>query len=65
MLVTLLAVFPVERIVEAGLQDHFLGLILFHFIKKAAEHFTAVDEAWDGQMVRNITDVLTIFVQMI
>ncbi|KAJ4286677.1 hypothetical protein N0V90_012929 [Kalmusia sp. IMI 367209] len=53
MLVTLLAVFLVERIedvVEAGVPDQFLGLILLPLVEKAAEHLTAIDEAWDGQM---------------
>ncbi|ORY09201.1 Sodium/calcium exchanger protein-domain-containing protein [Clohesyomyces aquaticus] len=52
-LVTLLAVFLVERIedvVEAGVPDQFLGLILLPLVEKAAEHLTAVDEAWDGQI---------------
>lgn len=54
VLVTLLAVFLVERIedvVEAGVPDQFLGLIMLPFVEKAAEHLTAIDEAWDGQMV--------------
>jgi Ca2+:H+ antiporter len=54
-IVTLLAVFLVERIedvVESGVPDQFLGLILLPLVEKAAEHLTAVDEAWDGQMVR-------------
>jgi Ca2+:H+ antiporter len=53
-LVTLLAVFLVERIedvVEAGIPDQFLGLILLPLVEKAAEHLTAIDEAWDGQIV--------------
>lgn len=53
-LVTLLAVFLVERIedvVEAGVPDQFLGLILLPLVEKAAEHLTAIDEAWDGQIV--------------
>lgn len=53
-LVTLLAVFLVERIedvVESGIPDQFLGLILLPLVEKAAEHLTAVDEAWDGQIV--------------
>lgn len=51
----LLAAFLVERIedvVESGLPDQFLGLILLPLVEKAAEHLTAIDEAWDGQMVR-------------
>ncbi len=54
VLVTLLAVFLVERIddvVEAGVPDQFLGLIMLPLVEKAAEHLTAIDEAWDGQMV--------------
>jgi hypothetical protein len=37
--------------VEAGLPDQFLGLIMLPLAEKAAEHLTAIDEAWDGQMV--------------
>jgi len=53
VMVTVLAVFLVNRIediVEAGIPDQFLGLILLPFVEKAAEHLTAIDEAWDGQM---------------
>ncbi|KAF2220037.1 vacuolar H+/Ca2+ exchanger [Elsinoe ampelina] len=52
-LVTLMAIFLVEQIeeiVEAGVPDQFLGLILIPLVEKAAEHLTAIDEAWDGQM---------------
>lgn len=51
--VTLLAFFLVEQIelvVHAGIPDQFLGLILLPLVEKAAEHLTAIDEAWDGQM---------------
>ncbi|KAJ5122879.1 vacuolar H+/Ca2+ exchanger [Penicillium atrosanguineum] len=34
----------IEYIVALGVSDNFMGLIL------AAEHLTAVDEAWDNQM---------------
>lgn len=54
-IVTMLAVFLVVRIedvVEAGIPDQFLGLIMLPLVEKAAEHLTAVDEAWDGQIVR-------------
>jgi Ca2+:H+ antiporter len=53
-LVTLLAVFLVEQIehvVKSGVPDQFLGLILLPLVEKAAEHLTAIDEAWDGSMV--------------
>ncbi|KAF3045590.1 hypothetical protein E8E12_010318 [Didymella heteroderae] len=52
-IVTMLAVFLVVRIedvVEAGIPDQFLGLIMLPLVEKAAEHLTAVDEAWDGQI---------------
>lgn len=53
-IVTMLAVFLIVRIedvVEAGIPDQFLGLIMLPLVEKAAEHLTAVDEAWDGQIV--------------
>ncbi|KAF2681251.1 hypothetical protein K458DRAFT_310007 [Lentithecium fluviatile CBS 122367] len=53
VLVTLLAFFLVEHIedvVESGVPDQFLGLILLPLVEKAAEHLTAIDEAWDGQI---------------
>ncbi|KAK5660606.1 hypothetical protein OQA88_13170 [Cercophora sp. LCS_1] len=49
--VTLLLIFLVngiEDVVESGVPDQFLGLILLPFVEKAAEHLTAIDEAWDG-----------------
>lgn len=52
-LVIVLANFLVDRIedvVEAGVPDQFLGLILLPLVEKAAEHLTSIDEAWDGQM---------------
>jgi Ca2+:H+ antiporter len=54
-LVSLIAVFLVEEIepmVEKyGIPDNFMGLILVPLVEKAAEHLTAIDEAWDNQMV--------------
>lgn len=47
--VTVLLVFLVEKIehvVEIGVPDQFLGLILLPLVEKAAEHLTAIDEAW-------------------
>ncbi|CAD6565767.1 MAG: hypothetical protein ASARMPRED_007977 [Alectoria sarmentosa] len=52
--VSLHAVFLVEEIEfivnEHGVSDAFMGLILVPLVEKAAEHLTAVDEAWDNQM---------------
>ncbi|KAI1339494.1 hypothetical protein F5Y15DRAFT_74560 [Xylariaceae sp. FL0016] len=53
-LVALLAialVTQIEPIVQNhGISDPFMGLILVPLVEKAAEHLTAVDEAWDNQM---------------
>lgn len=48
---TLLLIYLVEQIepvVHSGVPDQFLGLILLPLVEKAAEHLTAIDEAWDG-----------------
>ncbi|KAI4273302.1 MAG: hypothetical protein LQ337_004731 [Flavoplaca oasis] len=48
---TLLLIFLVEQIeavVHSGVPDQFLGLILLPLVEKAAEHLTAIDEAYDG-----------------
>jgi len=52
-LVTLIAIFlvqEIEHIVARGVPDNFMGLILVPLVEKAAEHLTAVDEAWDNQI---------------
>ncbi|BDD60551.1 hypothetical protein MAP00_005674 [Monascus purpureus] len=40
----------IPHIVERGVSDNFMGLILVPLVEKAAEHLTAVDEAWDNQI---------------
>jgi Ca2+:H+ antiporter len=55
--VTGIAIFLVEEIefiVKMGVPDNFMGLILVPLVEKAAEHLTAVDEAWDNQIVRTL-----------
>lgn len=51
-LVTLHAFFMVQEISwvveERGISDAFIGLILVPVVEKAAEHLSAIDEAWDG-----------------
>ncbi|KAL8857894.1 MAG: hypothetical protein Q9178_005513 [Gyalolechia marmorata] len=50
-LATLLLIYLVEQIeavVHSGVPDQFLGLILLPLVEKAAEHLTAIDEAYDG-----------------
>jgi Ca2+:H+ antiporter len=58
-LVSLIAVFLVEMIEpmveEYHIPDNFMGLILVPLVEKAAEHLTAIDEAWDDQMVSQDT----------
>ncbi|PKS08731.1 hypothetical protein jhhlp_004784 [Lomentospora prolificans] len=51
LLVLVLLIFlvdKIEHVVERGVPDQFLGLILLPLVEKAAEHLTAIDEAWDG-----------------
>lgn len=51
--ISLIAVFLVEEIpfiVKHGVPDMFLGLILVPLVEKAAEHLTAIDEAYDNQI---------------
>ncbi|KAK8051034.1 Ca2+/H+ antiporter [Apiospora rasikravindrae] len=41
----------IEPLIEKhGVTDPFMGLILVPLVEKAAEHLTAIDEAWDNQM---------------
>lgn len=53
-LVTIIALALVSEIPflieEHGVTDPFMGLILVPLVEKAAEHLTAIDEAWDNQM---------------
>lgn len=44
----LILVGEIEEVVGSGVPDQFLGLILLPLVEKAAEHLTAIDEAWDG-----------------
>lgn len=61
-LVTIIAIALVEQIpyiVENyNVSDSFMGLILVPLVEKAAEHLTAVDEAWDNQMNLALSHVL-------
>ncbi|KUJ07066.1 uncharacterized protein LY89DRAFT_602346, partial [Mollisia scopiformis] len=66
-LVTIIAIGLVEQIsfiVESrGISDAFVGLILVPVVEKAAEHLTAVDEAWDNQMNFALSHVLGATIQ--
>lgn len=48
VLLLIILVGQIEPVVEAGVPDQFLGLILLPLVEKAAEHLTSIDEAWDG-----------------
>lgn len=65
--VSMMAVFLVENIepmVEHhGVSDAFVGLILVPLVEKAAEHITAVDEAWDDQMNFALSHILGASIQ--
>lgn len=66
-LVTIIAIGLVEQIepvVEGyGVSDAFMGLILVPIVEKAAEHLTAMDEAWDNQMNFALSHVLGATIQ--
>ncbi|KAK4450712.1 hypothetical protein QBC34DRAFT_63721 [Podospora aff. communis PSN243] len=61
-LVTLIAINLVDKIhflvEERHVSDAFVGLIMLPLVEKAAEHLTAVDEAWDDQMNFALSHVL-------
>ncbi|KAK3991318.1 hypothetical protein QBC44DRAFT_52187 [Cladorrhinum sp. PSN332] len=61
-LVTIIAITLVDKIhylvVERHVSDAFVGLILVPLVEKAAEHLTAVDEAYDDQMNFALSHVL-------
>ncbi len=65
--VSLHAIFLVEEIefivTERGISDAFMGLILVPLVEKAAEHLTAVDEAWDNQMNFAVAHILGATIQ--
>ncbi|WDK19545.1 sodium/calcium exchanger protein [Colletotrichum graminicola] len=62
-LVTFMAIYLVEQIhtivtKHSVVSDHLMGLILVPLVEKAAEHLTAVNEAWDNQMNFALSHVL-------
>lgn len=53
----------IESIVERGVSDAFMGLILVPLVEKLAEHLTAIDEAHDNQMNFALAHVLGATIQ--
>lgn len=66
-LVTIIAISLVQEIsfiVQARhVSDSFMGLILVPLVEKAAEHLTAVDEAYDNQMNFALSHILGATIQ--
>ena len=54
-LVCVIAIYLVNEIepmvVEWGISEDFMGLIVVPLAEKAAEHLTAIKHAWEDQMV--------------
>lgn len=65
--VAFMAVFLVGEIeylvLNGGVSDHFMGLILVPIVEKASEHLTAMDEAYDNQMNFALAHVLGASIQ--
>lgn len=65
--VSMHAVFLVEEVefivVDRGISDSFMGLILVPLVEKVAEHLTAVDEAWDNSMNFALAHILGATIQ--
>ena len=61
-LVTIIAITLVREIepivLNHGISDPFMGLILVPFVEKFAEHLTAIDEAWDNRINFALAHVL-------
>lgn len=61
-LVTIIAVILIDQIhslvTERHVSDAFVGLIMVPLVEKAAEHLTAIDEAYDNQMNFALSHVL-------
>ncbi len=66
-LVSLIAIALVDQIpnivVGHGVSETFMGLILVPLVEKAAEHLTAIDEAWDNTMNIALAHVLGATIQ--
>ncbi|KAK0108799.1 hypothetical protein ONS96_002643 [Cadophora gregata f. sp. sojae] len=54
---------PHPQVEEYHVSDAFMGLILVPIVEKAAEHLTAMDEAWDNQMNFALSHVLGATIQ--
>ncbi|KIM96064.1 hypothetical protein OIDMADRAFT_106170 [Oidiodendron maius Zn] len=63
-IISIALVGEISFIVESRhISDAFVGLILVPLVEKAAEHLTAIDEAWDNQMNFALSHVLGATIQ--
>ncbi|KAL6173072.1 hypothetical protein ACJQWK_00642 [Exserohilum turcicum] len=62
-LVAIFLVLQIPYIVERGVSDAFVGLILIPLVEKIAEHLLAIDEAYDNQINMALAHVLGASIQ--
>ncbi|KAF1830065.1 hypothetical protein BDW02DRAFT_573400 [Decorospora gaudefroyi] len=62
-LIAISLVLEIPYIVERGVSDSFVGLILIPLVEKIAEHLLAIDEAYDNQINMAIAHVLGASIQ--
>ncbi|KAG9192551.1 hypothetical protein G6011_11285 [Alternaria panax] len=62
-LVAISLVLEIPHIVERGVSDAFVGLILIPLVEKIAEHLLAIDEAYDNQINMALAHVLGASIQ--
>ncbi|KNG52182.1 vacuolar calcium ion transporter /H(+) exchanger [Stemphylium lycopersici] len=62
-LVAISLVLEIPHIVERGVSDAFVGLILIPLVEKISEHLLAIDEAYDNQINMALAHVLGASIQ--
>lgn len=62
-LIAIFLVLEIPAIVERGVSDAFIGLILIPLVEKLAEHLLAIDEAYDNQINMALAHVLGASIQ--
>ncbi|KAF1843263.1 uncharacterized protein K460DRAFT_288953 [Cucurbitaria berberidis CBS 394.84] len=62
-LIAIFLVLEIPHIVERGVSDAFIGLILIPLVEKLAEHLLAIDEAYDNQINMALAHVLGASIQ--
>ncbi|KAJ4362927.1 hypothetical protein N0V83_010044 [Neocucurbitaria cava] len=62
-LIAIFLVLEIPHLVERGVSDSFIGLILIPLVEKLAEHLLAIDEAYDNQINMALAHVLGASIQ--